>query len=422
MTTSPGGRTLTFLFSDIEGSTRLEEALGTAAYGALRERHRAILRAAFASHGGAEQGTEGDSFFIVFASARDAIAAAVEAQRGLAVEPWPAEAAPRVRIGLHSGEAEVVGGSLIGLDINRAARIAGVAHGGQVLASDATRILAGEPADGVGLRDLGEHRLRDLRASIRLHQVTASGLIAEFPPLRSIDARPNNLPTQLTNFVGRDRELAETRTLLERTRLLTMTGPGGTGKTRLSLQLAALVADDYPDGVFFVALETVRDPALLGSAIAGAIGIVESGNRPTRDALVEWLAGKHVLLVLDNFEQVQAAAPLVTDLLRAVDGLRVVVSSRSALHVAGEQEYPVAGLPVPPDPSRLSAIELAQLPAELRHLSAEALNQYEAVRLFIARALAVRPDFSVTNENAPAVAAIVATCPRSPASTGASPR
>ena len=408
MTATPTGGTLTFLFSDIEGSTRLEEALGTTAYGALRERHRAILRAAFSRHGGSEQGTEGDSFFVVFASAREAIAAAVEAQRGLAAEPWPAKAAPRIRVGLHSGEAEIVGGSLVGLDINRAARIAGVAHGGQVLASEATRILAGDPSDGVGTRDIGEHRLKDLRASIRLHQVTADGLTTEFPPLRSLDARPNNLPTQLTNFVGRERELAETQALVARTRLLTLTGPGGTGKTRLSLQLAALVGDDYPDGVFFVPLETIRDPALLGSAISAAIGLADAGNRPTRDALVEWLTGKRVLLVLDNFEQVPAAAPLVTELLRSVDGLRVIVSSRSALHVAGEQEYPVAGLPVPPDPSRLSAVERAQLPAELRHLSAEALNQYEAVRLFIARALSVRPDFNVTNENAPAVAAICA--------------
>jgi predicted ATPase/class 3 adenylate cyclase len=408
MTIASTGGQLTFLFSDIEGSTRLEEALGTAAYAAVRERHRALLRGAFANHGGTEQGTEGDSFFVVFPNARSAIDAAVEAQRALAAEAWPAGADVRVRMGIHSGEAELVGGSLVGLDINRAARIAGVAHGGQVLASESTRVLAAGLANGITLRDLGDHRLRDLRAPLRLHQVTAEGLIAEFPPLRSLDARPNNLPTQLTNFVGRDAELAETRELLGRTRLLTLTGPGGTGKTRLSLQLAANVAEDYPDGVFFVPLETVRDPALLGSAIGGAIGVVESGTRPVRDAVVEWLAGKHVLLVLDNFEQVLAAAPLVTDLLRSAEGLRVIVSSRGALHVAGEQEYPVPGLPVPPDTARLTATELAQLPGDLRHISPAALAQYEAVRLFVMRALAVRPGFAITNDNAPAVAAICA--------------
>ena len=408
MTAASTGGQLTFLFSDIEGSTRLEEALGTAAYAKLRERHRMLLRTAFASQDGTEQGTEGDSFFVVFPNAQSAIHAAVEAQRALAAEPWPAGTDVRVRIGIHSGQAELVGGSLVGLDINRAARIAGVAHGGQVLASESTRLLAGALAEGLSLRDLGDHRLRDLRAPLRLHQVVATGLIVDFPPLRSLDARPNNLPTQLTNFVGRDTELAETRELLASSRLLTLTGPGGTGKTRLSLQLAANVAEDYPDGVFFVPLETIRDPALLGSAIGGAIGIVDSGSRPARDAIVEWLAGKRVLLVLDNFEQVLSGAALVTDLLRSSEGLRVIASSRSALHVAGEQEYPVPGLPVPPDPARLSAVELAQLPAELRHLSPEALGQYEAVRLFIVRAVAVRPDFRVTNENAPAVAAISA--------------
>ena len=404
---SPGGQ-LTFLFSDIEGSTRLEEALGTTAYAALRERHRELLRAAFTAHGGTEQGTEGDSFFVVFPSARPAIAAAVEAQRALRAETWPPNADVRVRMGIHSGEAELVGGSLVGLDINRAARIAGVAHGGQVLTSESTRVLAGGLADGITLRDLGDHRLRDLRAPLRLHQVVAEGLVAEFPPLRSLDARPNNLPTQLTNFVGRGAELAETQELLGRTRLLTLTGSGGTGKTRLSLQLAANVAEDYPDGVFFVPLETVRDPALVASAINAAIGIAESGARPARDAIVEWLAGKRVLVVLDNFEQVLAAAPLVTELLRAAEGLRVIVSSRGALHVAGEQEYPVPGLPVPPDTARLTATELAQLPGDLRHLSPAALAQYEAVRLFVMRALAVRPDFAITNENAPAVAGICA--------------
>ncbi len=401
--------TLTFLFSDIEGSTRLEQDLGSPAYAAVRERHRELLRAAFAAHGGIEQGTEGDSFFVVFRSAREAIGAAVEGQRALIAEPWPGAAVVRVRMGLHSGEAELAGGSLVGLDINRAARIAAVGHGCQALVSEATNALAGGslPA-GVVVRDLGQHRLRDLRKPIRIFQLVADGLPSEFPALRSLDARPNNLPTQLTDFVGRERELAETQALLARARLLTLTGPGGTGKTRLSLALAASVADDFPDGQYFVPIETVRDPALLASAINAAIGILESGGRPARDSLVEWLANKRVLLVLDNFEQVLDAAPLVTDLLRTVETLRVLVTSRAALRVAGEQEYPVPGLPAPPDLSRLTAVERANLPQALRDLDPEALTTYEAVRLFIARALAVKPGFTVTNDNAPAVAAICA--------------
>jgi predicted ATPase/class 3 adenylate cyclase len=399
---------LTFLFSDIEGSTRLEQALGSTRYGELRERHRALLRAAFAAHDGHEEGTEGDSFFVSFPTAAGAIAAAAAAQRAIAGEPWPEDGAIRVRMGIHSGEARLLGGSLVGLDINRAARIAGVAHGGQALVSEATRVLAGSALpDGLGFRDLGAHRLKDLRDPARIHQLEIPGLRADFPPLRSLDAHPNNLPTQLTSFVGRETELAEARALLAANRLVTLTGPGGTGKTRLSLQVAASAADDFPDGLFFVALETVRDPELVASRIAGAIGLAET-SRPARDMLVEWLGSRKVLFVLDNFEQVLGAGPIVTDLLRAAPGLKAMVTSRAALHVSGEQEYPVPGLPTPPDLSHLSAIERAQLPAEIRTPDPERLSTYEAVRLFIARASAVRPGFSVTNENAPAVAAISA--------------
>jgi predicted ATPase/class 3 adenylate cyclase len=411
MTPAPAtaGGTRTFLFSDIEGSTRLLDELGTERYTSVLERHAALLRAAFAEHGGREEGTEGDSFFVVFDSALEAVVAAVDGQRALAAEKWPEGVEVNVRMGLHAGEASSSAAGLVGLDVNRAARIAAAAHGGQVVVSEAVRtLITAGLTTGISLHGLGSHRLKDLREPQPLSQVVAEGLRMEFPPLRSLDARPNNLPTQLTSFVGRERELAEAGALLEANRLVTFTGPGGTGKTRLSLQVAANAADRYVDGVFFVPLETVREPALLPSRIASAIGLAESGARTADVMLREWLASKQVLLVLDNFEQVLAGGPIVADLLRDAPGLSALVTSRAALRVSGEQEYPVPGLPTPPDPSRLSELELASLPAEARTVDAATLSTYESVRLFIARATSVRPDFRVTNENAPAVAAITA--------------
>lgn len=401
--------TLTFLFSDIEGSTRLLDALGSKAYTRVLERQAAIMRAALMKHGGREEGTEGDSFFVVFDSAVAAVEAAVEAQRALASEPWPTGGEVTVRMGLHAGEASTSAAGLVGLDIHRAARIAAAAHGGQVVVSEAVRTLvAADLASGISLRSLGSHRLKDLREPQPLCQVVADGLRMEFPPLQSLDARPNNLPTQLTSFVGREKELEEAGDLLEANRLVTLTGPGGTGKTRLSLQIAANAAERYPDGLFFVALETVREPALVASRIASAIGLAETGARTADVVLREWLAGKHVLLVLDNFEQVLEAGPVIADLMRDVPSVSALVTSRAALRVSGEQEYPVPGLPTPPDLSQLSELELANLPAGARTIDVEALSAYESVRLFIARATSIRPDFKVTNENAPAIAAIAA--------------
>ncbi len=408
--TAPGGPPtglVTCLFTDIEGSTRLEIELGTGPYRTIRERHREVLRAAFAEGDGYEQSTEGDSFFVIFARAERAVAAAAAAQRGLAAEAWPDGVAVRVRMGLHTGEIESTGNDVIGLAINRAARIAAAAHGGQVLLSDTTRALLGdELPSGVTLRDLGEHRLKDLRAPERLSQLVIEGLPADFPTPRSIDARPNNLPTQLTTFVGRERELAEAGALLAQTRLLTFTGPGGTGKTRLSLQVAAAAADAYPDGIWFVALEAIRDPALVAPEIARTLGIVDSPTRSAIDGIADALGSKHVLLVLDNLEQVVTAGPDIADILRRCPNVTVLATTRIALHVSGEQEYPVPGLPAPPDPSELSEVERLNLPRALREYDLETLNQFEAVRLFIARASAVRPGFAVTNANAPAVAGI----------------
>ncbi|HUQ44217.1 MAG TPA: adenylate/guanylate cyclase domain-containing protein [Candidatus Limnocylindria bacterium] len=404
-----GAATLTFLFTDIEGSTQLLDELGAAVYTGILDRQAAIQREAYAHHGGREQGTEGDSFFVVFDSAAEAVRAAVDAQRALSAEAWPDGVEVNVRMGLHAGEASDSTAGLVGLDINRAARIAAAAHGGQIVVSDAVRSLAAtDLAEPITLRGLGRHRLKDLREPQPLSQVLADGLRMDFPPLKSLDARPNNLPTQLTSFVGRERELEEAGRLLEGNRLVTMTGPGGTGKTRLSLQVAANAAERYPDGVFFVALETVREPTLVASRIASAIGLAESGARPAGVVLREWLDGKQLLLVLDNFEQVVAAGPVIADLLRDAPGLSTLITSRAALRVSGEQEYPVPGLPTPPDLGNLSALEIASLPVGERAIDPEMLTTYESVRLFIARATSVRPDFRVTNENAPAVAAIAA--------------
>ena len=405
----PAG-TVTFLFTDIEGSTELITRLG-GAYEPLLGAHRAILRAAFEAEDGVEVQTEGDAFFVAFASASAAAAACIAAQRALAAHPWPADARIRVRMGLHTGEATPTpgGGDYTSLEVHRAARIAAAGHGGQILVSETTRALIGStlPPD-VTIRDLGEHRLKDLRPE-RLAQLVVAGLPADFPPIRSLDRRPNNLPTQLTSFVGRDHELAATLLLLDASRLLTLTGPGGIGKTRLALQVAAAAADRYPDGTWFVPLEPLTEAGLVAGTLARAVGLTDSGVRPTLELLVEHLASRTCLLVLDNFEHVIAAAPLVAQLLRACPGLTIVATSRGALHVSGEQEYAVPGLPAPPDTRHLSTLEAARLPAEVRAGDPVTLGEYEAVRLFVARALAVRPDFRVTSENAPAVAGICAT-------------
>jgi predicted ATPase/class 3 adenylate cyclase len=401
--------TVAFVFTDIEGSTTLSQSLPRDRWEALLARHRELIRAAVAAHDGVEDKTEGDGFLVIFERTADAVAATVDAQRALAAEPWPDDGQVRVRMGIHTGDGRLdADGEYVGTDVHRAARVAAAGHGGQVLISEATSTLvADQLPTGVELRALGEHRLKDLRPE-RLFQLVAAGLRTDFPPIRSLDLQPNNLPTQLTSFVGRDVELAEAGRLLEATRLLTLTGPGGTGKTRLSLQLAADVAERFPDGVWFVALEPVRDPGLIAATIMATLGLVEGGGRTARDVLVDWLATKHALLVLDNFEQVIDGAPVISDLLRGAPRLTAIVTSRAPLRVSGEQEYPVPGLPAPRDILALSDLEKMNLPEGDRRLSAESATQYEAVRLFIARALAVRPDFRVTNDNAPAVAAIAA--------------
>jgi len=382
--------TVTFLFTDIEGSTRLLQRLGER-YTSLLEDHGEILRSAFRAAGGYPVSTEGDSFFVVFQSAPAAVSGAAEAQRALDAHSWPDREAVRVRMGLHTGEGKLGGENYIGIDVHRAARITSAGHGGQVLMSGSTRALVeGSLPSGLSVRDLGRHRLKDLENAEHLFQLIGEGLPQEFPPLRSLDARPNNLPGQLTSFVGRAREIEGIREALAGTRLLTLTGPGGTGKTRLSIQVGMELLGTFEHGVFFVPLASIEDPGLVLSTIAHTLGLAEE-TRPIVETLTEHLRDKELLLILDNFEQITGAGPMVADLLQAAPRLKGLVTSRAVLHVTGEQEYPVPPLQLP----------------DVEHLPPlDVLSQYEAVSLFIQRAKAVHPGFAVTDENAPAVAEI----------------
>ena len=386
----PGG-TLTFLFSDIEGSTHLLQELGSAWNAALDDHHR-LMREAITEHAGTEVAAEGDSLFAVFPTAPDAVRAAYAAQLKLAAHPWPSGAAVRVRMGLHTGSATIAGGSYAGLDVHRAARIMAAAHGGQVLLSEVTRALATTAlGEDLTTRDLGEHRLKDLDSTERLHQLVAPGLATDFPPIRTADAARTNLPAQPTSFLGRERQIGEVSTLLEAARLVTLTGPGGTGKTRLAIECAARLADRFPAGVWFVPLASIVDPDLVPMAIAQAVNAPEHPGQTPLQRVIDQVGEQQMLMVLDNFEQVTDAADVVASLLAGAPRLAAIVTSRFVLHLSGEHEYPVPPLAAP----------------DLRHLpDLAALTQYEAVALFIDRAQAARPDFAVTNQNAPAVAEI----------------
>ncbi len=400
---------ITFLFTDIEGSTALVDRLGTADWRPLLERHRVLIREALSRHGGLEIQTEGDSFFAVFRSAADAVYAAADAQRALAAETWPDEAVIRVRMGMHTGIGELdADGSYVGHDVHRAARVAGAANGGQVLLSEASSVLVeGHLPDGVTVRPLGSHRLKDLRPE-RISQLDVEGLSSDFAPIRSLDTRPNNLPEQLTGFIGRERELADVGSLLERSRLVTLTGPGGTGKTRLSLQIAADVTDAFPDGVWFVPLGIVKDPTMVIPSITHTIGVADDPQHGPIELLARELAERRVLVVLDNMEQLLASAGDISALLRQAPGLRILATSRAPLRVSGEQEYPVPGLPAPAELHRMGPYQREQLPAAQRSRDPATLGQFAAVQLFLARARAVKPGFELTTANADDVAAIVA--------------
>jgi class 3 adenylate cyclase len=339
----PAG-TVTFVFTDVEGSTRLLNELGTDQYAHALAEHRRILREAFSAHGGVEVDTQGDAFFVAFPTAPGAVQAAAQAAEKLSSGPI------HVRIGVHTGTPHVGEEGYVGVDVHRAARIAAAGHGGQVLVSASTVALLGTDE----LRDLGEHRLKDLTRPQRLYQLVLPGLENEFPALRTLENRPTNLPTQPTPLIGREQELVDVASLLRREeiRLLTLSGVGGTGKTRLAVQLAADLLEEFPDGVFFVNLASIRDPSLVLATVAETLAVRERTGQSLEETLAEYLRERRLLLLLDNFEQVLAGAPSLAVLLAAAPHLKLLVTSRAPLRLAGEQEYAVQPLELP-DPERL---------------------------------------------------------------------
>jgi predicted ATPase/class 3 adenylate cyclase len=384
--------TVTFLFTDIEGSTRLLHELGDG-FGELLNQHHRVLREVLARNNGVEVGTEGDAFFIAFNTVTDAVNAAAEMQRGLAQHRDSTGIDLQVRMGMHTGEAQLVGDNYGGLDVHRAARISAAASGGQVLLSAATAHQAQGNSrldDGIRLLDLGRFRLKDLADPEQLFQLCVEGLRSNFPPPAGL-GNPLHLPPRLDEFVDRSSEIRTIQALLAERRLVTLTGPGGTGKTRLATEVGRLVADDFPDGIYFVELAAIFDFSLVPSTIAGTLSLREEGARPIIETVTEYLATKQILLILDNFEQVVESAPLISDLLRAAPGLKVMVTSRVSLLISGEHEYPVPPMALP-DPRRLPDLD--------------GLSVYESIDLFLKRARSVKPDFALTDDNAPVIAEI----------------
>jgi predicted ATPase/class 3 adenylate cyclase len=398
------GRTLTFLMTDIEdrGAEGVGPVPGTRLWDehpdAMRQalaRHEALLIGCIEAHEGMvlKSRGEGDSLFAVFGRATDAVAAAWALQRALRLEEWPTPLPLEVRVALHTGEGEFREGAYFGAAANRCARLRGIGHGGQILLTGATReLVADHLPDGVTLRDLGTHRLRDLQRPERIFQVLHPELPADFPPLASLDALPNNLPLQVTSFIGREKESADVKRLLGGTRLLTLTGTGGTGKTRLALEAAADMLPEYPDGVWLVELAPLADPSLVAQTVASALGVREEPGRALTQTLVGALKPKGLLLLLDNCEHLlTACAQLADTLARACPRLQVLATSREGLNIAGEQTYRVPSL---------------ALPESRGTVPLEQLQEIEAVRLFTERAVLAQSSFTVTPVNAAAVAQV----------------
>lgn len=385
----PGG-TITFLFTDIEGSTtRWEhhpEHMRTAV-----ARHDALLHEIMYTHHGVVFKTVGDAFYVAFSSARDALEAAITAQQALAREPWEQEISPlRVRMALHTGEAERRGNDYFGQALNRVARLLSAGHGGQVLLS---RAALGQVRDKTALsaafRDLGMHHLKDIQYPIQIFQLVHPALPADFPPLKTLDLRPHNLPTQLTPCVGRAEEVTALSHLFlkQQVRLVSLLGPGGVGKTRLGLQAATSMAGSFPHGIWFVELATMRSPEEVGPAILQALGLYETGKEPILQQLKARLSGQ-TLLFLDSFEQVSNASALITELLAACPQLKILITSRLALELPGEYPYHVSPLALPdPKPS----------------ISLEALLEYSAIAFFVQQAQLAKATFRLTRANAPLV-------------------
>lgn len=376
------------MFTDVEGSTRLLQRLGDEAYTEVLERHNELVRTALDAHRGVEVSTDGDAFFAVFTDPVEATSAAAEITRLLESEPWSGEKVA-VRIGLHTGTAVVGGDNYVGVDVHRAARIAAAGHGGQILVSATTAgLLNGKQPDGTTLVDLDTVRLGGLSAPERISQLSVAGLRSSFPPLHGV-GRASRLPAHLTEFFGREDELDEGERLLSDHRLLTLTGPGGAGKTRLSVELARRVETPFHDGVFFVSLASTHDPGMIIPAILETIGLQTAATVDPTDHLKTYLQDKTLLLVLDNLEQLPAAGPVIADLLTAAPGVKVIATSRARLRVRGERELPVPPLPVPES-------------------AGDDLEAFAATRLLIDRATAARPGFRLNEHNRDALAAIAA--------------
>ena len=392
MTRESGG-TVTLVFTDIEGSTQLLERLDDA-YATLIADHHRIVDDAASRHGGTRVDAAGDGLFISFPTARGALSAVVEAQRELAAHAWPEGAAVRVRMGIHTGEPLSAGSGYVGIDVHRAARICAAGHGGQILVSQPARSLLGGslPAD-IGLRDLGDHRLRGIESAERLYQVLAPGLETDFPPVRSLDTLPNNMPRQLSSFIGREEEIVAADARLAGTSLLTLTGAGGVGKTRLALEVGAHLAASFPDGIWLVELAALTEGELVDDAVATALTVKQRAGTPILAALVEDIADRRMLLILDNCEHLLQSVVATADaLLRRCPNVKVLATSREALGIPGEALLPVPSMSLPsPDRGAVDATTLADS---------------DAVRLFVDRAAAVLPGFTLTPANAEAVAQI----------------
>ncbi|HEX2710614.1 MAG TPA: NB-ARC domain-containing protein, partial [Candidatus Acidoferrales bacterium] len=385
--------TVTFLSTDVEGSTELLQRLGDSRYADVLGEHWRLLRAAIREGDGREVSTQGDGVLVEFRNATDAVKAALAAQLAITMYPWPDGVVVRVRMGLHTGERVDSAGGPVSLNVNRAARIREAGHGGQILVSGTTwSLVENDLPEGVSARDLGSHRLKDLKQPERIFQLLHPQLPAEFPPLRSLSARPNNLPIHLTSFIGREQEMAEIARRLLTTRLLTLTGAGGCGKTRLALKIAAATLEKFEDGVWFVDLSALSDSTLVPPAVASVLSVPEQPARTLTEALVSYLRSKSLLVVLDNCEHlVLACAHLAEELLKACPGLRILATSRELLKIGGEVVFRVPSLSLP-DPDAT--------------VSTEHLMRYEAIQLFVDRAKVVLSEFELTNRNAVAVARI----------------
>ncbi len=380
--------TVSLLLTDIEGSTRTLNRLGAARYAEALAAHRDIIRAACSAHGGAEVDTQGDAFFLAFPTLEGAVLAAVDAQRGLASHRWDEGGTIRVRMGIHTGEPQRTEEGYVGMDVHAAARIASAGHGGQVLVSErSARAVGGNLKAGVSLRDLGPLALKDLEAPEHVFQLVISDLPSDFPAPRSLQSRPNNLPTPLTAFVGRAELVSQIRDLLlmPQTRAVTLLGPGGTGKSRLALRVATEVLHSMEDGAFFIALAPITDHRRVVGEIARTLSVREQQGQALIDTLIAELREKELVLLLDNFEQVSEAARDISRLLAGCPGLKVLTTSRQPLRISGER-----GFPVPP----------LALPDRGGKLGVEELEKFDAIRLFIDRALSARWDFALTEENA----------------------